>query len=896
MTMDPAEQRNERVMSLVEDALKAPLRERDTFLQTACQTDPDLYREVSEIVKWEEQMGDFLSRPLVEFIDLDALEQIFEPGQTVEERFEIHRRVGDGGMGVVYEAYDNTRKQRIAIKCPKPGYDDLLPRELKGALDVRHPNVCLVNDIHTTKTDLGQVRFLTMEFLDGETLAHRLESGKFEEADAWLIARQLCSGLAEAHRSGILHRDLKPGNVILCPQDDESTRAVITDFGLSVETSEVSEPEGGTPSYMAPELWRGEKASQASDVFSLGVMLYEIVTGSKPYPALSKQNVTFPPPIAPTKQVKKLPRRWDAAILPCLKENPAERPSAKEVLAALEREPIYRKPAVMVAMAACLAVAALAAPTIYEWLKPPSQSLVVLPVKAPDDLAQRGEDILERAAWRIRNIQPWFKATLSVISPAKAEGVTTAEQAAKTFGSATHALQVELLPDGDNVSVKGYIIDLQNLKPGDKLPDPVYTWTFSKGDLDDLVTGLSQKVAFALNVSRTVKPETVNQAADAAYKSGLACIESSDFNCAISKLQNAVQLDPHSPLPLAGLSEAYRRKSDAAKANALLQNAEALDADSPNVRLASGLRYEFENNYAMAHWDFDRVKNIQSENVEAWLRSAICYQLESTVDKATKEHTLARAIEDFEHAKTLERKNYKPYNYLGIIYFKHGAYSKAAREYEEAYKLAPRTSIAVNMAASYFAWGKEKEADAVFDKLPLGQPIAAASNNRGAILAFHGKDAEAINEYRLAIQLAIPNDPSGPLYLQNLGDSQRRTKDFVQAKASYQQGFDLAKCDSSANRNNAFALVFCAYFAAQLGKPKDSRQYVKAALDSRGVDDQITLLAVQTYEALGDREDAIDAARQVSGETLDLMKRHPDLLNLCQDPEFIKLYQSKKAQ
>src|SRR5437016_1400973 len=136
MMIDSTE-RDERVMALAAEALKTPLRERDSFLQSACQNDPELYREVSEVVTWEERMSGFLHRPLIEFIDLETLEEVFEPGQTVSGRFEILRRVGDGGMGVVYEAFDNKRKQRIAIKLAKPGFGRLLSPELEGALKVR---------------------------------------------------------------------------------------------------------------------------------------------------------------------------------------------------------------------------------------------------------------------------------------------------------------------------------------------------------------------------------------------------------------------------------------------------------------------------------------------------------------------------------------------------------------------------------------------------------------------------------------------------------------------------------------------------------------------------------------------------------------------------------------
>ena len=186
----------------------------------------------------------------------------------------------------------------------------------------------MVNEIHSTPTEFGELDFLTMEFLDGETLSCRLAQGKLEGAEALDIALQLCAGIAEAHRSGILHGDLKPANVILCRQEDGSTRAVITDFGLSTESKVASEARGGTPRYMAPELGRGGKASPASDVFSLGVILYELITGQKPFPATAQGNGAVYSPVAPRKLVKNLPHRWNKAILPCLQPQPEDRCSA----------------------------------------------------------------------------------------------------------------------------------------------------------------------------------------------------------------------------------------------------------------------------------------------------------------------------------------------------------------------------------------------------------------------------------------------------------------------------------------------------------------------------------------------------------------------------------------
>src|SRR5262249_19008878 len=147
---------------------------------------------------------------------------------------------------------------------------------------ITHPNVCKIFEIHTTTTDRGEVDFLTMEFLDGETLTERLRRGLLPEKEWRVIAQQLCAGLAAAHRTHVIHGDLKSNNVILTTAVEGGVRAVITDFGLAQRTETTQQtiqsgPVGGTPDYMAPELWRGERASVASDIYALGVILYEMI-------------------------------------------------------------------------------------------------------------------------------------------------------------------------------------------------------------------------------------------------------------------------------------------------------------------------------------------------------------------------------------------------------------------------------------------------------------------------------------------------------------------------------------------------------------------------------------------------------------------------------------------
>src|SRR5947209_1223898 len=176
-------------------------------------------------------MGGFLLDPLGLFCEFD---QQLVPGQLLAERFEIKGEVGEGGMAWVYEATDHTTSERVAIKCPKPEFSGRLLPETVISRKVTHDNVCRVHEIHRTATDDGQVEFLSMEFLDGETLRDRLDREKrLSLKDTRKIARQLCDGLAAAHSQDIIHGDLKPNNIMLTKNTRGELRVVITDFGLA---------------------------------------------------------------------------------------------------------------------------------------------------------------------------------------------------------------------------------------------------------------------------------------------------------------------------------------------------------------------------------------------------------------------------------------------------------------------------------------------------------------------------------------------------------------------------------------------------------------------------------------------------------------------------------------
>ncbi|MBI3447367.1 MAG: serine/threonine protein kinase [Acidobacteria bacterium] len=263
----------------------------------------------------------------------------FLPGAVLAGRFRIVARLGSGGMGEVYRADDLKLGQQVALKLlpqaleKDPARLSRLLNEVRTARQISHPNVCRVYD--AAEADGRHV--ITMEYVDGENLASLiLRIGRLSHDKAVQLARQICAGLAAAHDQGVLHRDLKPANVMI----DGRGRARITDFGLAILADEVTRKDvgAGTPAYMAPEQLTGTAVTVRSDVYALGLVLYEIFTGQPGFRASTlpellrlKREST---PMTPSSVVGDLDPAVERVIQRCLAIDPRERPASALAVAA----------------------------------------------------------------------------------------------------------------------------------------------------------------------------------------------------------------------------------------------------------------------------------------------------------------------------------------------------------------------------------------------------------------------------------------------------------------------------------------------------------------------------------------------------------------------------------
>jgi serine/threonine-protein kinase len=263
----------------------------------------------------------------------------FAPGEIIAaERYKILGPLGGGGAGEVYKARDQIMHQDVALKflaLGQPGGDLTRSRfvsEVTMAREVAHPNVVRAYDIGQLAD--GEL-FISMEFIDGEDLASLLRrTGRLSREKTVQIARELCAGLGAAHDHGVLHRDLKPSNIVI----DEDGHVHIADFGIAafIPTAAGDLPLAGTPAFMAPGLFHHKQPSKQSDLYALGVVLYEVATGREPFdgiPADGRKAAAKPLP--PSVLCPDIEPALELAILQCLNEDPSRRPQSAEAVAAL---------------------------------------------------------------------------------------------------------------------------------------------------------------------------------------------------------------------------------------------------------------------------------------------------------------------------------------------------------------------------------------------------------------------------------------------------------------------------------------------------------------------------------------------------------------------------------
>jgi eukaryotic-like serine/threonine-protein kinase len=806
----------------------------------------------------------------------------------------------------VYEAVDEKLDRRVALKCALTGFRNRMPPEARAACEVSHFNVCKVHDLHVASTPLGEVEFLSMEFIDGETLSAHIErAGPMSSDGARDLGRQICAGLEQLHRQGVIHGDLKCSNIILAQAPEGGSRPVITDFGLAkLKTgtggSGRMSGQAGTFDYMAPELLRGEQISVASDLYALGVVFHTMLTGEAPkqggmpkvgerpgaaVPSLGNQvldtDAATVTKVAEqaianaewTRELADLPSPWKRIVKKCLAPEASDRfSSASQVEQALGPRPLALRWtwAAMVAL-----IAALVWWQFRENPTGPPVRLAVLPAVIEGPSMASAAGIATDVAHRLLGLRGNF----TVIPPAEAlrNKVDTSDQAKSVLG-ATHILQTRFRNSGTQIVALASISDVGS---GQVLRE--LRGTYSSSDTALLAKALIATATGAFGLRAGVPHESVSGPAYSSYVQGLTLM-SRDMHSAdeaIPYFNKAIEIDPVSALPYAGLAEAqiqnYQRGMgskwlDLAAAN--IAKAKSINADAVPVLLTSGILQQEHGWYEQAARDFNRAAELEPNNSDAWRLLASIYN---------KTNRTEEAIATYQKAISAQPNYYRHYLDFGNFYFFRSEFRQAEELQRRVTAIAPNLAEGhMDLGLALMEQGRFQEAEtSLLHALRLSR-TPQILGNVGALYYGDEKFEEALSYF----QASLAEGASSAFFYTDLGDAFRHLGRDSEAADAYRKASALAEEQLVGNPRQAYIRVLLAQVSARLGNPGRAEFELRQALSMAPENAIVTRHAVLTYEILQERQKGLDLLRGVPVQAIEELGRSPDAKDLRRDPRF----------
>lgn len=863
---------DELTIALFFAAMSRPPHERDQFIREACASSPDLEAKVRRRVEWEERMNGFLLTPVLQREKMDLP---FAPGDTIlRGRYHILRLAGEGGMGTVYEAQDEKLGRRVALKCPRFEFRKRLTQEASRSLLINHRNVCRVFEIHTEETPLGDVDLLSMEYLEGETLASRLThapSGWLSTREGEQIARQICTGLGAVHAAGVLHRDLKAANIMLCT-DPEGPRAVIMDFGIAQQADTFASGIRGTPAYLAPELWKGQSASIPSDIYSLGVLLYEMECGCKPFPDDADWHARLRE--LPALAVRQ--KRLRSVLARCLDPDPEKRYSHVPDLEAALWQPSRRASIYAMFVLGAAGIGFSAARERF-WPSSPLRLAILPPTIAADakDATPLVDGFLHDVSYRLKTLRgsrrPLYVHSLAQSS---ADGIRLPAQAAASLAG-THALSTSVTSDRGRWTISA---QLAGMAGGGTAAE--WSRTSAEADLAGQLFSLQTQVvegiisALALRSEKPRQPLAGEAYADYLRGMHYARVDYQDAGKAIPFFERVIQAAPNEALGYAGLAEALLGaqyasgdQSLSGRAQAALAKAEQLDPAQPQVHLMAGRLNAAAGWYERAAADFRRAADFDPSDPQAFI--GIGYALFYPGRYQEAEAAFKAAI-------AAQPGYYKPHLEAGIFYYELRNLGEAERQWLEAVRLYPGHSRAMlNLAVLHLNAGRIAEAETYITRSLAIRRTLPALELLGDLHDAKGDSDRAISSYEEALRTGRPPDYKTWGALAAIYRKTGRPKDAVKC---LERGLEQAERGLPYNPRDPDRLAWCAYYHAALGDAARARaRAADAAAVANPPAGRVRIRLVLSYDALGDTEAALRAADGAPPALLQEIARHPSL-------------------
>jgi Flp pilus assembly protein TadD/TolB-like protein len=926
MSMD--QNLRKKISPLFHAALEIPKEERAEFISKACLGDDEAKAELIELLKANDQSTAVDDAPFASpKHGISAPSNSVYVGAVLMGRFRIVRHLGTGGMGDVFEAHD-LQLGRIALKTIRPDIansPNMLARfrgEVQIARLVSGPHVCRIHELFVYQEKKGsQVSaFITMEYLEGETLADRLsKSGPLPWREARTISVEICSGLQTIHQAGIIHRDLKSRNIMLSSRHGLNC-VVLMDFGLAREIATpktsslaaLTEPGVvvGTPNYMAPEQFEGRKLGPATDVYALGIVIYELVTGKHPFSSSSPIGAAIlrgrRPCLASSVQ-RGLPRRLDEIICKCLEFEVERRyPSAKEVAEDLQNGAfsfvwLRKKWLRIVVGLFCLALAAaslLLNPSIRERVQgilfsSREKHIAVLPFDVVGDDPETvalGDGLMDSLTGKLSNLNAANRSLWVVpASEVRHRKVDNPSSALREFG-ATIAVKGKFERHDKSTHLTLTMIDTK------KMRQIGFTDVENhEGNLavmqDEAVSSLGRLMNISIGESfGSGNDVTGSPATYENYVLALGYIQRFDkpgnLDLAIGALENGVKTDPHFALGYARLAEVYilKYRLDAnprwlLEAQKHCKQAEQLDSRIPLVYVVLAQIQQHTGHNELAIQEFQHALDIDPRNAEALSGLASSYQ---DMGKGSDAETA------YVKSAALRPDDWKGYNDLGIFYDLTGRHSEAITQFLHALELTPDNSgVYANLGAAYLSTGDpkmEEVAEQALRKSIAISPNYTAYANLGLLHIVQHRFKESIRESQQALKL---NDQSYDIW-DNLAEAYEWSGDKKEAEFARSRAKGLLENAIRLNAQDGYAHAALAVILAKEGMRDKATDQIHISL-ALSPDDQYVLSDVaDAYELIGERRLAIQNLGQAlhHGLPTEQLRGDLNLQGVLSDPNF----------
>ncbi len=838
--------------------------------------------------------------------------------------YEIVAPLGSGGMGAVYRAHDSRLDRIVAIKVLGASSNaahrrQRFQREMRAIAALNHPHICALYDVGLQE----DMEFFVMEYLEGETLASRLLKGPLPMADGIRHAAALADAVALAHRHGIVHRDIKPSNIMLT-----AAGIKLLDFGLA----KLSRPAGpavaaglgdvptqsgditgahtilGTLRYMAPEQLEGRDADARTDIFALGVVIYEMVTGQHAFSHNSDAGmisaILTQDPVPMVDRQPQTQDNFQFAIDVCLAKNPDDRwQSAHDLARALtwiresgpglkptpglrwwQRRRHWLAAAVIVFV---ITAGILAAPYLVGHAE--SRGLVLLPcavIGGSEGDQAFCDGLNEAIAAKLAPLTLSNSLQTTTARDARASGITTAVDARRQFGAAL-VLQGSLLRDGDKVRVSYDLIDATALRQLEG-----YTMSAASSDpfaiQDRLVAWAAGALALKLTDAERralIDRDTKNALAREQYLQGYGYLtdsrEPANVDRAIERFTRALEIDGRYALGFAGLGRAYWQKysvnSDPqwpSKARDACRQALEIDKHLSAAYVCLGMVSNGAGQYAAARTAYEKALEGNELSDEGLL--GLAFAQEHLGDFNGAELTYQRAVE--------RRPGYwATRSWLANFYREQGRYREASEQLARAVELTPDNASAwTSLGTTYLYMGRYEDAESAYRRSLALAPTFNAYQALGMTYYRMRRFDAAITVFEQARRLS--NNYRGPGSLGRVYYWQGRK---AEARALLDVAIQGLEHALEVNPNDVGAHLLLAEFHAKLGHQIEANAQLLAAGDVSSDPHKLLFRAI-VHNHLGDRAEALDCLEQAAKKGLPKaeLRAWVEFDNLRTDPRF----------